>query len=157
MDFTEEAVVVDANVIIHSRAQYPFRKAVIPPSVRAEIKSEIAKMKGLKLNLEVMQPSDESRKRVRKKAEEINSPTSEEDGDALALAIDRGLTLVTDDRALQNLALHMGVDFQGFNTEKVETKRRWRQVCSNCGTDVSTPPCPRCGSREMDRKRDQRS
>jgi UPF0271 protein len=152
-----EKAVVDANVLIHSRAQFPFKEALIPPSVEKEIKSQMAEFKAQKLELEVFQPSEESLEKVREKSGEINSPTSEQDEEALALAIDRDLPLMTDDKALQNLALHLEANFQGFNTEEVSEKRKWKMVCENCGTRVSSSPCPRCGSRSLRRKRDQRS
>ena len=36
-------VVVDANVLIHSRGQFPFQKAFIPPSVKEEVGEEISR------------------------------------------------------------------------------------------------------------------
>lgn len=150
-------VVVDANVLIHSRAQFPFEKAVVPPGVHQEIKSGMSKLKMEKLELEVVEPSENSLEKVREKSGEIFSPTSEEDEQALALAMDKSIVLVTDDKALQNLALHLGVDFDSFNTDKVTEKREWRKVCENCGSKVSTLPCPRCGSRSLRRKRVQSS
>jgi rRNA maturation endonuclease Nob1 len=152
-----EKAVVDANVLIHSRAQFPFKEALIPPSVEKEIKSQMAEFKAQKLELEVFQPSETVLEKVVEKSGKINSPTSEQDEEALALALERDIPLVTDDKALQNLSLHLDADFQGFNTEEVSEKRRWKTVCENCGKEVSSPPCPRCGDRSLRRKRDQRS
>jgi UPF0271 protein len=152
-----EKAVVDANVFIHSRAQFPFAKAIVSPSVEKEIKSQTAEFKAQKLELGVFKPSEKPLSRVREKSQEINSPTSEQDEEALALALEKRLPLVTDDKALQNLALHLEVDFQGFNTEGISKKRRWKMVCKNCGSRVSTLPCSRCGGRSLRRKRDQRS
>ncbi|WP_153550466.1 hypothetical protein [Candidatus Nanohalobium constans] len=144
--------VVDANVLIHSRGQFSFNSALIPPSVEHEVKSNMAQMKMQKLDLTVMDPSDSSLDSVRDKSDEINSPTSEQDEEALALAIDNQVPLITDDKALQNLALHLGAEFDSFNTEKVDEKRKWKSVCGNCGAEISTPPCPRCGHRSLHRK-----
>ena len=152
-----EKAVVDVNVLIHSRAQFPFNEAMVPPSVEKEIKSQMAELKAQKIKLEVFQPSKESLKNVREVSKSINSPTSEQDEEALALAMDKDLTLVTDDKALQNLALHLNIDFQGFNTEEVSEKRKWKKVCENCGEEVSNLPCSRCGGSSLLRKRDQRS
>ena len=152
-----EKAVVDANVLIHGRGQLPVDKVYMPPSVNEEVKSQMSSLKMQKFDLKVVKPSRDSIKKVKNKSEEISSPTSEQDEEALALAIDRSIPLVTDDKALQNLALHIGADFESFNTEKISEKRAWKKVCSNCGKDVSNLPCSRCGSRSLDRKRDQRS
>ena len=149
-----EKVVVDANVLIHSRAQFPFQKAVMPPTVHEEIESEMSRFKMEKLDLDVIQPSESSIEKVEEKSEEICSPTSSQDESALALALDKQIPLFTDDKALQNLALHLGHSFEGFNTEEVSEKRSWKMVCDNCGREVSSLPCSHCGSSSLSRKRD---
>lgn len=153
---TEKAV-VDANVLIHSRGQFPVKTALMPPSVYGEVKSEISQLKMEKLNVQPIDPSEESLDKVKVKSQEISSPTSKQDERALALAIDQNILLITDDKALQNLALYLEADFDTFNTEKVSEKRSWKMVCDNCGTEVSSLPCSRCGSRNLSRKRDQSS
>lgn len=147
-------VVVDANVLIHSRGQFSFQKVLMPSSVQQEVISEMGKLKMEKLDVSVMEPSNPSLERVKEKSDDINSPTSSQDEEALALALDKQLTLVTDDKALQNLSLHFEHDFEGFNTEGIDEKRVWKRVCGNCGVDVSSLPCPRCGSQSSQRKRD---
>jgi len=155
MNYTKsEKVVVDANVLIHSRAQFPFQKALIPPSVQKEIRSEMSQLKMQKLDIQVIEPSKDSIEKVKNKSNEINSPTSDQDEEALALAIDRQIPLFTDDKALQNLALHLEERFESFNTEKISDTRSWKRVCSNCGRRVSSLPCSVCGSDLARRKRD---
>jgi len=151
---SEEEVVVDANVLIHSRGQFSFKKVLMPLSVQEEVISDLSKLKMEKLDVKVMEPSNSSLQKVKKKSDDINSPTSSQDEEALALALDKQLTLVTDDKALQNLAFHLGHEFESFNTERVEEKRIWKIVCGNCGAEVSSLPCPRCGSQSSQRKRD---
>jgi len=152
-----EKAVVDANVLIHSRGQFPFKTVLMPPSVHQEVKSDMSQMKMQKLDIITMEPSGESVKKVGEKSDELCSPTSDQDEEALALAIDKQVMLVTDDKALQNLALHLEHDFDSFNTEKVSEKRRWKSLCDNCGEELSSPPCPRCGNRSLRRKRVQSS
>lgn len=152
-----EVPVLDANVIIHSRGQIPVEKVYITEKVFEEIESNSGRMVLEKLDFVKVNPSEEPLNRVRDKSREINSPTSPEDEGALALAIDQDLTLITDDKALQNLALHLGADFEGFNMDEIVEKRRWVKVCDNCGSEVSCAPCSSCGSRSVTRKRDQRS
>ncbi len=152
-----EAAVLDANVIIHSRGQIPVGKVYITEKVFEEIKSTSGRMVLGKLEYSKVNPSERSLDRVRDKSSEIKSPTSSEDESALALALDQDLSLVTDDKALQNLALHLEADFEGFNTDEVSEKRRWRKECDNCGNEVSDARCPSCGSHSVNRKRGQHS
>jgi UPF0271 protein len=145
--------VLDANVLIHSRGQFPYEKVLIPPSVNQEIKSEISQLKMEKLDLNVERPSEEFLEEIWEKSQEIFSPTSEQDEEALALALEKEVPLVTDDKALQNLALHLGADFETFNSERISEKRAWEKVCGNCGKEVSGDGCSRCGSTSLRRAR----
>lgn len=145
--------VLDANVLIHSRGQYPYEKVLIPPSVHQEIKSEISQLKMEKLDLNVERPSKEFLEEIREKSREIFSPTSDQDEEALALALEKEVPLVTDDKALQNLALYLGADFETFNTERISEKREWEKRCENCGAEVSGDECSRCGSTSLRRAR----
>ena len=146
--------VIDANVIIHGRADQEFSKAYTVPEVLEEMKSSGASMKADLLDLQVSQPDPEILEDVRKKAEEIDAATSDTDEKLLALALTLGQELVTDDKDLQNLGLHLEADIEGFMEDSIDEKLKWKKVCSNCGREVSTPPCPRCGGQRVRRKLD---
>jgi len=146
--------VIDANVIIHGRADKKFSEAYTVPEVLEEMKSRGAGMKADLLDLQVSQPDPKMLKEVHDKAEEIDAATSETDEKLLALALTLGRELVTDDKDLQNLGLHLDADIEGFMEDKIEKKLEWKNVCSNCGHEVSTPPCPRCGGQQVRRKLD---
>lgn len=150
-------VVVDANVFLHGRANYDFEEMVTVPEVVEEVKSEQGRTVMEKVDYSVYRPSEESVEEVREVSDRISSPTSEEDELLLALALDREGELVTDDKALQNLALHMDVDFSGYMDEATTEKFVWETVCSNCGAEVEEGSCPRCGSTQVRRKRVRRS
>jgi UPF0271 protein len=152
MKFDE--AVVDANVLIHSRGQLSDLQVYAPSSVIEELRSTQAKMNLEKMDLKVEDPSQTSLDKVESKSREICSPTSGEDEEALALAMEKDIGVVTDDKALQNLALHMKVDYQGFNTEKVQERREWKKVCQNCGREVSGGGCSFCGASGFERKRE---
>lgn len=145
--------VLDANVLIHTRGQYPYEKVLIPPSVHQEVRSEISQLKMEKLDLKVERPSEGSLKKVKEKSQEIYSPTSDQDEEALALAVEKEIPLVTDDKALQNLVLHLGADFETFNSDKISEKREWEKKCENCGSNVSGSQCGLCGSTSLRRAR----
>lgn len=147
-----EEAVVDANVFLHGRGDFPFEKALTVQEVVDEVESFKGRNVLENLDYEVRGFSEKSLERVVEKSDEINSPTSEADEKLVALALDQDKILVTDDIALQNLALHLEVEFKAFVEDELDEKQRWEKLCGNCGKEVSTPPCPRCGSRQVRRK-----
>lgn len=149
--FMEKAV-VDANVFIHGRGSYPFNKAVTSQDVVDELQSDHGKNMLRTVNYTVKAPSENSVKLVREKSKELNSPTSDADEKLLALARDSDLMLLTDDIALQNLALHLDLDFQGFLEDEVDNKFKWIKICKNCGSKVTKEKCSSCGSTRLRRK-----
>lgn len=149
------AAVLDANVFMRGNANLGFDNYYTVPSVVEELESSDARTSFDTEDVKVLEPPEMNLKRVREKSEEINSPTSSADEELLALALDREVVLVTDDKPLQNLALHLDADFQSYMGEKVEEKRVWNIVCENCGKEVSGDGCSRCGSTRTRRKPDR--
>ncbi len=136
--------VIDSNVLIHGKGSVPGSLYTVP-SVIEELESSGSRLKFDSMDIEVMKPSDDSVEAVRKKAKEINAPTSNVDEKLVALTMDLDGELLTDDRAAQNLALHLDLDFSGYLDPPVENKRCWKKVCGNCGAEV-TEECSFCGS-----------
>lgn len=145
--------IVDANVFLHGRANYRFDQVMTVQDVVDEVKSEQGRTVLGKLDYEVREPGEEAVSKVKQKSREINSPTSEEDEKLLALAMEKEGNLVTDDKPLQNLALHLGVEFTGYLEGETERLFRWEEVCANCGEKVGGDKCLRCGSNRIRRKR----
>jgi len=144
--------VIDTNVILHGRNTVDIEKMFTVPEVEDEVKSSEAKSRMQNLDLRVQRPSKDSLKRVKKESNKINSPTSETDEKLVALSLTLGKTLLTDDKAMQNLALRLEIDFSGYMEDKISETREWKKVCVNCGNEVSSPPCPRCGHQNLTRK-----
>lgn len=149
--------VIDANVLIHGRRNYSFKRASTVPEVMDELESEDSRLKAETLDLDVRSPSQENLDKVEKKVGEIYAKVSGADKSLLALAIDKNEKIITDDKDLQNLAAHMDVTFEAFMGDEIEEKLEWKKACENCGKEVSNPPCPRCGSDQVRRKLDQYS
>jgi len=147
--FDMNAAVVDANVFIHGRGSYPFSKAITVQEVIDELQSDHGKNMLRNVNYEVRRPSEESFEKVKSKSESINSPTSEADEKLLALAADLEEIVLTDDIAMQNLALHLDLDFQGFLEDEINERFRWKKICKNCGSKVSGDKCSSCGSTRL--------
>jgi len=123
--------VVDANVIIHGRGLNG--KLVTVPEVLEELKSGQAKTSLSSFNVETRQCSERNFEKVKEKSSEILSETSQVDEKLLALALDLDCSLITDDKGLQNLALHFGVEVEGFMDSVTDKKMSWKLVCPSCG------------------------
>lgn len=142
--------VIDANVFIHGRRP-KFDDMVTVPEVMEELRSLSGERSFSVTDIAVKEPTNHALNAVNEKAEEICSPTSEVDNKLLALASDEGGSLVTDDKALQNLALHLEVEFEGFIEDKVEKKVAWEMVCPSCGRKLKKR-CPSCGKEPIRRR-----
>jgi len=144
--------VIDANVLMHGRRNYNFDKAMTVPEVIGELETEGSKLKAETLDLQVRKPSQQSMEKVEEKVEEIFAKVSEADKALVALALGQEKTLITDDKDLQNLASHLNVEFEAYMGDKIEKQLTWKKTCSNCGREVSEPPCSHCGSTQTRRR-----
>jgi endoribonuclease Nob1 len=126
------------------------------PSVVDELKDIRAKgnyEKWCARGLRVQLPTEESSRRVISAARTTKDVTviSATDRDLLALALDLGANLCTDDFAIQNIALVLGV----MTTPILQRKARrvhWKYRCSGCGRYADHDgECPVCGA-EIKRK-----
>ena len=124
---------IDANVIIHGRGLNG--DFVTVPEVMDELKSKKASSSVHGFQIETFSPSTEAVEEVGEKAEEINSKASKVDQKLLALAMEKNIELMTDDKELQNLGLHLDVDVNGFLDPVTDKKMTWKIVCPNCGKE----------------------
>ena len=98
--------------------------------------------------LRVQSPTEESRKRVISAAKTTKDITviSGTDRDLLALALDLGADLYTDDFAIQNVALVLGVKTVPILQRKAR-RVHWKYRCSGCGRYAEQDgECPVCGA-----------
>lgn len=144
--------VVDTNVILHGRGEISYDKLLITSGIADEVESQRGKNILMSLDYEVSSPGEQELEQVKKKSDDIYSPTSRNDEELLALAMTRDDFLVTDDKALQNLALLLDVEVNGFNDEVLDNTFRYELLCENCGKKLATQGCPRCGSQDLRRK-----
>ncbi len=144
--------VIDSNVIVHGRKATDFDKLYTVPEVEKEMKSTEAERRFRNMDIHVQRPGKKELEEVRDEAEKINSPTSDADEKIVALASTLDKTLLTDDKAMQNLALRLDIDFEGYMEGKINSTMEWELRCDQCGKNVSSPPCPRCGHQKIVRK-----
>ena len=73
---------------------------------------------------------------------------SDTDRELLALAKEKGARLVTDDYAMQNVAVSLGIAYTGIDQKEITEKVVWGFRCKGCGRSFEEPPadCPVCGS-----------
>ncbi|MDI9634028.1 MAG: nucleotide-binding protein [Methanolinea sp.] len=68
------------------------------------------------------------------------------DREVLALALETGSEIVTDDFAVQNVAAHLGIPVVPIQQRRAR-KRKWKFRCPACGKAADGPgDCPVCGS-----------
>ncbi|MDD1664975.1 MAG: nucleotide-binding protein [Methanomicrobiales archaeon] len=123
-----------------------------PPSVVeeiADVRSRCRLEALLATGLSVVSPSKESVRKVAAAAGETGDVTrlsSAADTDLLALSLDLGAVVVTDDYAIQNVAQRLGLGIEGILQRRARP-RRWKFRCPGCYRRYSAAgTCPVCGS-----------
>ncbi len=104
----------------------------------------------LETQVRVLTPTKPSRDRVRAEAERTGdvqrlSPT---DRELLALALDQGATLVTDDYSIQNLCRVLAIPYESILMPGVRETWQWTYRCTGCRATWPEwhEECPTCGS-----------
>ncbi|HUL40232.1 MAG TPA: NOB1 family endonuclease [Methanomassiliicoccales archaeon] len=101
--------------------------------------------------LTVSEPTAESLRKVREASSRTGDSTrlSPTDIEVLALALELGAQVLSDDYSLQNLAAYLGVPFRPIGLKGIKDVRRWRWRCVGCGRvfEKEMRECPVCGSR----------
>ena len=101
--------------------------------------------------LHISEASKTNLQRVRKAASQTGDSTrlSLTDAEAIALALDLGAELLTDDYSVQNVASHLQLPFRPVGIKVIKEVRKWRWRCTGCGKvfDEELPECSICGSK----------
>jgi UPF0271 protein len=100
--------------------------------------------------LSIQEPSKEALMKVRKASQGTGDDArlSEADLTVLALALDTGGTILTDDYSIQNLATSMGIPFRTISQKGIQGLFKWNYRCKGCRKVFSCAQkeCPVCGS-----------
>ena len=121
------------------------------PSVIAELTDLRSKCRYetlLAQGLLVSEPDKDSLARVQEAAYRVGDAErlSQTDSDILALAFDLGATILSDDFAVQNVALVLSIPVQPVQ-QRGAKKRVWKFRCSGCKRFYrASGECPVCGS-----------
>jgi len=145
--------VLDTSALFYGKEAPQGLECVIPPGVVRELKKEDM---GERLELllatriRVVSPSEGSVKMVKEKAKETGDTRrlSETDVEIIALAIDLGYELVSDDYSVQNLARVIGVACRGMDQKGISEVYHWEARCRGCGKvfPAEVRECDVCGS-----------
>jgi len=146
-------VVADASVFIWGKR--PEGELITVPAVEAELKDITAKSRLYIFEARVESASPQSLKAARSAAAETGDlkALSPADLDVLAKALEYRAVLATDDYALQNVALHLGLKIEPIGQPRIKRKLKHVQRCQGCGSRFEGEACPDCGTPARKKKR----
>lgn len=147
--------ILDACGILHSDLDYSAGEYYITNSVVAEIMNETAKAmvdNGIRRgNLKIRDPKVESIARAKEAAKKTGDvgKLSDADLDVLALALESGAEIISDDYAIQNVAASLRLKYQTTAKEGIQKEYVWEKICPGCGLKHSPDfdRCEVCGSK----------
>lgn len=122
------------------------------PSVLKEIRGRRMKIDlNLRIDLiRVQNASSSSIDMVKSKSGETGDlyQLSETDIELVALALDKGAKLLTNDLAIQNVCRKVGVDYESFGSKEIDTEIKWGYRCIGCRRKFvkQLSECPYCGN-----------
>lgn len=146
-------VVADASVFIWGKR--PAGELITVPAVEAELKDIRTRSLLAIFEARVESPSPQARKAAEKGARETGDirALSAADLDVLAKALEYSGVLATDDYALQNVALQLGLKIEPIGQPRIKRIRKHIQRCRGCGSRFEGIACPDCGTPAPKKKR----
>jgi UPF0271 protein len=121
-------------------------------SVLDEVRGKTMKRElELRMDLfKLFEPSQSSIEKVRNVARETGDldQLSVTDIELIALAVDKGAFLLSNDLAIQNVCMKVGVKYLTFSGKQIKTEIEWAYRCIGCGREFEKyhDDCPYCGS-----------
>jgi UPF0271 protein len=146
-------VVADASVFIWGKR--PEGELITVPAVEAELKDLRSRSMLHIFEARVESPSSQALKNAREAAAKTGdiAVLSAADLEVLAKALEYGAVLATDDYALQNVALHLGLRIEPIGQPRIRRELRRVLKCQGCGKSFEGEACPDCGTPARKKKR----
>jgi endoribonuclease Nob1 len=146
-------VVADASVFIWGKR--PAGELITVPAVEAELKDIRTKSLLHIFETRVESPSPQARKAAEHAAAKTGDlkALSSADLDVLAKALEYRAVLATDDYALQNVALHLGLKIEPIGQPRIKRLLKHVQRCQGCGSRFEGEACTDCGTPARKKKR----
>lgn len=143
-------LVLDSSALF-SMEQLPDEEFCCPPGVIRELEKYKDRRIGLWGDLlRVSDCTEASLKKVEETARKSGDlgRLSPVDMTVLALALDVGGTVLTDDYSIQNTARIMGIPCRGVGQNGITKVEKWNYQCIGCGKwyKEKRDDCPICGS-----------
>ena len=142
--------------------KHPEGEFLTVPGIENEIVNKQSKQyfqNMLSIKLKVSKANENSYKIVKKQAKETGDydVLSKIDLDIIALGYESKGTIVTDDFAIQNVALALELKFVSCSDKIITEKRFWRYKCTACNhkEKEKRKDCPVCGNTEILRVKSQ--
>ena len=136
--------------------KHPDGEFLTVPGIENEIINKQSKQyfeSMLSTKMNVSKASDDSYKIIKKQAKETGDydVLSKIDLDIIALGYETKGTIVTDDFAIQNVALVLELNFVSCSDKIITEKRFWRYKCTACNhkEKEKRKDCPVCGNTEI--------
>jgi len=147
--------VLDACGILHSDLDFSNEEYYITNEVLAEIVNETAKTMvdhGIYTGqLKIRDPTVENIAKVKEAAKKTGdlSRLSGADIGVLALSLECGAEIVSDDYAIQNVAASMRLKYHTTAKEGIQKEYVWEKTCPGCGLkhSIEFTKCEVCGTR----------
>ena len=148
-------VVLDTSAIIYLNDFRKFDEMFTVEDVVKEVKDKISSLKLSSLKLEIVEPEEKFLDEIEKAARETGDleELSETDKKVLAVALEKKLTIVSDDRDIQNVAEKLKLKYISVFSGKIEKLIIWKKYCRNCEKFSDGEICPVCGGKLI-RKRE---
>ncbi|NYT02370.1 MAG: hypothetical protein GKC10_06420 [Methanosarcinales archaeon] len=147
-------IVADASVFILGKELQG--EVITVPSVERELKDIRSRMRLQISQVRVEEPTREALGRAVQAARETGdiSTLSSTDLDLLGKAVECQGTIATDDYAVQNVALHLGIAIEPVAQHGIRRKLKRSQKCPGCGRPFEGDLCPVCGTPPRKRKKE---
>ena len=138
--------------------KHPDGECFTVPGIKAEIVNKQSKQyynNLISTKLKVLKAKSKSYELVIEKSKNTGDydVLSEVDIDIIALGYETKGTIISDDFAIQNVAMELNISFLSCSGKIISEKRTWRYKCTACGNVESTKrkDCFICGSKEIRR------
>lgn len=140
--------------------KHPEGEFLTVPGIKNEIINKQSKQyfeNMLSTKLKIMKANEHSYKVVKEQAKETGDydVLSQIDLDIIALGYESKGIIVTDDFAIQNVALALELEFVSCSNRTITEKRTWKYKCTACHhkEKEKRKDCPVCGNTEIRRVR----
>ncbi len=154
-------VVIDTSSFFYGFQPEGGNQYITTPSVLNEIRGKRMR-RSVEMQtelLQVLEPGVHSVAEVTKNANFTGDigQLSMTDIELIALALEEGAELLTNDLAIQNVCARMGIVYRSFGVKLIDTEIEWSYRCIGCKRiyDRKLESCPHCGSelRKFPKKR----